>query len=110
MPPTPTPCPQAVADVAGELQGLRLRTLSVGGLAGDGGTVEQGFRGCLQVRARAGGVGYRAGGHGTLGVRAEGWWQRDGGVWAWGHGIARGDVGTVGGHGYGHRDVGVERG
>uniref|UniRef100_A0A8B9NJA1 Cadherin EGF LAG seven-pass G-type receptor 2 n=1 Tax=Accipiter nisus TaxID=211598 RepID=A0A8B9NJA1_9AVES len=46
--PTPTPCPQAVADVAGELQGLRLRTLSVGGLAGDGGTVEQGFRGCLQ--------------------------------------------------------------
>ncbi|NXJ47142.1 CELR2 protein, partial [Spizaetus tyrannus] len=39
---------QAVADVAGELQGLRLRTLSVGGLAGDGGTVEQGFRGCLQ--------------------------------------------------------------
>ncbi|GAB0199893.1 cadherin EGF LAG seven-pass G-type receptor 2 [Grus japonensis] len=39
---------QAVADVAGELQGLWLRTLSVGGLAGDGGTVEQGFRGCLQ--------------------------------------------------------------
>ncbi|XP_010583070.1 PREDICTED: cadherin EGF LAG seven-pass G-type receptor 2, partial [Haliaeetus leucocephalus] len=39
---------QAVADVAGELQGLRLRTLSVGGMAGDGGTVEQGFRGCLQ--------------------------------------------------------------
>ncbi|KAM6044521.1 cadherin EGF LAG seven-pass G-type receptor 2 isoform 2-T2 [Chlamydotis macqueenii] len=39
---------QAVADVAAELQGLRLRTLSVGGLPGDGGTVEQGFRGCLQ--------------------------------------------------------------
>ncbi|XP_009472605.1 PREDICTED: cadherin EGF LAG seven-pass G-type receptor 3-like, partial [Nipponia nippon] len=38
----------AVADMAGELQGLRLRTLSIGGLAGDGGTVEQGFRGCLQ--------------------------------------------------------------
>ncbi|XP_054032276.1 cadherin EGF LAG seven-pass G-type receptor 2 [Dryobates pubescens] len=49
---------QAVADVAGELQGLRLRALSVGGLAGDGGTVEQGFRGCLQgVR-----VGEAAGG------------------------------------------------
>uniref|UniRef100_A0A8B9ZKR2 Cadherin EGF LAG seven-pass G-type receptor 2 n=1 Tax=Anas platyrhynchos TaxID=8839 RepID=A0A8B9ZKR2_ANAPL len=40
--------PQAVADVAGGLQGLRLRTLSVGGLAGDSGQVEQGFRGCLQ--------------------------------------------------------------
>ncbi|NXN98057.1 CELR2 protein, partial [Rhinopomastus cyanomelas] len=40
---------QAVADVAGELQGLRLRALSVGGLEGtDGGTVELGFRGCLQ--------------------------------------------------------------
>uniref|UniRef100_A0A8B9TPI1 Cadherin EGF LAG seven-pass G-type receptor 2 n=1 Tax=Anas platyrhynchos TaxID=8839 RepID=A0A8B9TPI1_ANAPL len=39
---------QAVADVAGGLQGLRLRTLSVGGLAGDSGQVEQGFRGCLQ--------------------------------------------------------------
>ncbi|NXH20721.1 CELR2 protein, partial [Bucco capensis] len=39
---------QAGADVAGELQGLRLRTLSVGGLLGDTGTVEQGFRGCLQ--------------------------------------------------------------
>ncbi|XP_064354330.1 cadherin EGF LAG seven-pass G-type receptor 2 [Dromaius novaehollandiae] len=39
---------QAVADVAGELQGLRLRTLSVGGLAGDDGEVQQGFRGCLQ--------------------------------------------------------------
>ncbi|XP_065710360.1 cadherin EGF LAG seven-pass G-type receptor 2 isoform X2 [Patagioenas fasciata] len=39
---------QAVADVAGELQGLQLRTLSVGGLEGDGDTVEQGFRGCLQ--------------------------------------------------------------
>ncbi|NXJ95515.1 CELR2 protein, partial [Corythaixoides concolor] len=39
---------QAVADVAAELQGLRLRALSVGGLAGDDGTVEQGFRGCLQ--------------------------------------------------------------
>ncbi|NXI34695.1 CELR2 protein, partial [Galbula dea] len=44
----PSPCPQAVADVAGELQGLRLRTLSVGGLVGEEGTVEQGFRGCLQ--------------------------------------------------------------
>ncbi|KAM6398895.1 cadherin EGF LAG seven-pass G-type receptor 2 [Rhynochetos jubatus] len=39
---------QAVADVSGELQGLRLRALSVGGLAGPGGGVEQGFRGCLQ--------------------------------------------------------------
>ncbi|NXF74938.1 CELR2 protein, partial [Sclerurus mexicanus] len=44
-------CPpllQAVGEVPGELQGLRLRTLSLGGLPGDGGTVEEGFRGCLQ--------------------------------------------------------------
>ncbi|NXX45357.1 CELR2 protein, partial [Tricholaema leucomelas] len=55
---------QAVADVAGELQGLRLRALSVGGVAGDGGTVEQGFRGCLQgVR-----VGEPAGGAVALSV------------------------------------------
>ncbi|XP_072211900.1 cadherin EGF LAG seven-pass G-type receptor 2 isoform X1 [Excalfactoria chinensis] len=39
---------QATADVAGGLQGLRLRALSVGGLQGDGGQVEQGFRGCVQ--------------------------------------------------------------
>ncbi|NXB58155.1 CELR2 protein, partial [Struthidea cinerea] len=45
------PCaPQAVGDVPGELQGLRLRTLSLGGLLGDSGTVEEGFQGCLQVR------------------------------------------------------------
>ncbi|NXQ69788.1 CELR2 protein, partial [Quiscalus mexicanus] len=43
------PCaPQAVGDVPGELQGLRLRTLSLGGLLGDSGTVEEGFQGCLQ--------------------------------------------------------------
>uniref|UniRef100_A0A8C3MWR5 Uncharacterized protein n=1 Tax=Geospiza parvula TaxID=87175 RepID=A0A8C3MWR5_GEOPR len=39
---------QAVGDVPGELQGLRLRTLSLGGLLGDSGTVEEGFQGCLQ--------------------------------------------------------------
>ncbi|XP_017691028.1 PREDICTED: cadherin EGF LAG seven-pass G-type receptor 2 isoform X1 [Lepidothrix coronata] len=39
---------QVVGDVPGELQGLRLRTLSLGGLPGEGGTVEEGFRGCLQ--------------------------------------------------------------
>ncbi|NWX03777.1 CELR2 protein, partial [Caloenas nicobarica] len=47
-PATATATLRAVADVAGELQGLQLRTLSVGGLEGDGDTVEQGFRGCLQ--------------------------------------------------------------
>lgn len=47
-------CPQATADVAGGLQGLRLRALSVGGLQGDGGQVEQGFRGCVQVWGRDG--------------------------------------------------------
>ncbi|XP_064589329.1 cadherin EGF LAG seven-pass G-type receptor 2 isoform X4 [Zonotrichia leucophrys gambelii] len=39
---------QAVGNVPGELQGLRLRTLSLGGLPGDSGTVEEGFQGCLQ--------------------------------------------------------------
>ncbi|KAM9369337.1 LOW QUALITY PROTEIN: cadherin EGF LAG seven-pass G-type receptor 2 [Phaethornis superciliosus] len=39
---------QAVADVAGELEGLRLRSLSLGGGEGDGDIVEEGFRGCLQ--------------------------------------------------------------
>uniref|UniRef100_A0A674HIM0 Cadherin EGF LAG seven-pass G-type receptor 2 n=1 Tax=Taeniopygia guttata TaxID=59729 RepID=A0A674HIM0_TAEGU len=39
---------QVVGDVPGELQGLRLRTLSLGGLLGDSGTVEEGFQGCLQ--------------------------------------------------------------
>ncbi|XP_025912635.1 cadherin EGF LAG seven-pass G-type receptor 2-like [Apteryx rowi] len=55
---------QAVADVAGELQGLRLRTLSVGGLAGDDGEVQQGFRGCLQVPARGRGTDAPAQGRG----------------------------------------------
>uniref|UniRef100_A0A8C0H696 Cadherin EGF LAG seven-pass G-type receptor 2 n=1 Tax=Chelonoidis abingdonii TaxID=106734 RepID=A0A8C0H696_CHEAB len=32
----------------GELQGLKLRNLTVGGVAGAGGQVEQGFRGCMQ--------------------------------------------------------------
>ncbi|XP_053882803.1 cadherin EGF LAG seven-pass G-type receptor 2 isoform X1 [Malaclemys terrapin pileata] len=31
-----------------ELQGLKLRNLSVGGMAGAGGQVQQGFRGCMQ--------------------------------------------------------------
>ncbi|NXG99264.1 CELR2 protein, partial [Loxia leucoptera] len=39
---------QVVGDVPGELQGLRLRTLSLGGLLGNSGTVEEGFQGCLQ--------------------------------------------------------------
>uniref|UniRef100_A0A8C3RDR0 Cadherin EGF LAG seven-pass G-type receptor 2 n=1 Tax=Cyanoderma ruficeps TaxID=181631 RepID=A0A8C3RDR0_9PASS len=39
---------QAMGDVPGELQGLRLHTLSLGGLLGDSGTVEEGFQGCLQ--------------------------------------------------------------
>ncbi|NWI40027.1 CELR2 protein, partial [Picathartes gymnocephalus] len=39
---------QVVGDVPGELQGLWLRTLSLGGLLGDSGTVEEGFQGCLQ--------------------------------------------------------------
>ncbi|KAI1230842.1 Cadherin EGF LAG seven-pass G-type receptor 2, partial [Lamprotornis superbus] len=39
---------QAVGDVSGELQGLRLHTLSLGGLLGNSGTVEEGFQGCLQ--------------------------------------------------------------
>uniref|UniRef100_A0A674K493 Cadherin EGF LAG seven-pass G-type receptor 2 n=1 Tax=Terrapene triunguis TaxID=2587831 RepID=A0A674K493_9SAUR len=34
--------------VRGELQGLKLRNLSVGGVAGAGGQVQQGFRGCMQ--------------------------------------------------------------
>lgn len=54
---------QATADVAGGLQGLRLRALSVGGLQGDGGQVEQGFRGCVQVWGWD--VGHKVGpGHG----------------------------------------------
>uniref|UniRef100_A0A8C3RDC2 Cadherin EGF LAG seven-pass G-type receptor 2 n=1 Tax=Cyanoderma ruficeps TaxID=181631 RepID=A0A8C3RDC2_9PASS len=49
---------QAMGDVPGELQGLRLHTLSLGGLLGDSGTVEEGFQGCLQVqRHRLGGCG-----------------------------------------------------
>uniref|UniRef100_A0A8C3VB33 Cadherin EGF LAG seven-pass G-type receptor 2 n=1 Tax=Catharus ustulatus TaxID=91951 RepID=A0A8C3VB33_CATUS len=39
---------QVVGDVSGELQGLQLHTLSLGGLLGDSGTVEEGFHGCLQ--------------------------------------------------------------
>ncbi|KAM8988152.1 cadherin EGF LAG seven-pass G-type receptor 2 isoform 1-T1 [Ara ararauna] len=39
---------QAVANVSLELGELQLQTLSMGGLPGDGGTVEQGFRGCMQ--------------------------------------------------------------
>ncbi|XP_061869715.1 cadherin EGF LAG seven-pass G-type receptor 2 [Colius striatus] len=49
---------QAVADVAVELQGLRVQELSLGGLEGSGGTVEQGFVGCLQG-ARVGGAAPR---------------------------------------------------
>lgn len=58
-----------MGDVPGELQGLRLRTLSLGGLLGDSGTVEEGFQGCLQVhRHGLGGCGE----HGVAGVGVEG--------------------------------------
>lgn len=83
--------PQAVADVAGGLQGLRLRTLSVGGLAGDSGQVEQGFRGCLQVRGDMG--------HRLASGRGAGAWGRGAGHGdmhrAWGHGAGEGDMGMV---------------
>ena len=64
--PTGVPVPlQVVGDVPGELQGLRLRTLSLGGLLGDSGTVEEGFQGCLQVWRH----GHRGcGEHGVVGV------------------------------------------
>ncbi|XP_074833686.1 cadherin EGF LAG seven-pass G-type receptor 2 isoform X2 [Carettochelys insculpta] len=39
---------QVQEDVGSELQGLVLRNLSVGGVAGAGGEVQQGFRGCMQ--------------------------------------------------------------
>uniref|UniRef100_A0A8C3VC10 Cadherin EGF LAG seven-pass G-type receptor 2 n=1 Tax=Catharus ustulatus TaxID=91951 RepID=A0A8C3VC10_CATUS len=48
------------------LQGLQLHTLSLGGLLGDSGTVEEGFHGCLQVQSHG------HGGHGEHGVNVEG--------------------------------------
>lgn len=100
-------CPQAVADVAGELQGLRLRMLSVGGLPGDGGTVEQGFRGCLQVRAWGHGHGVAK----EQGDTAQGCGHGGGdrcGHRAWGHDIGCGDMDQWWGtwaraQGHGHR-------
>lgn len=83
--------PQAVGDVPGELQGLRLRTLSLGGLLGDSGTVEEGFQGCLQVWR----CGHRGcGEHGVEGVGEGGW--------AWGCGRGDKDMVTMGGR---HRDM-----
>lgn len=41
--------PQVVEDISCELHGLKLRNLSVGGVAGELGEVHQGFRGCMQV-------------------------------------------------------------
>ena len=128
--------PQATADVAGGLQGLRLRALSVGGLQGDGGQVEQGFRGCVQVWGWGGmwGCGTWDGntawgcGQGALGCgggqRDVGMCHRerghahDMGVWAeycgYGHRNVAQGMGTPTGngdralcHGDGHRDVGT---
>ncbi|XP_075766558.1 cadherin EGF LAG seven-pass G-type receptor 2 isoform X2 [Pelodiscus sinensis] len=39
---------QVLEDASGELQGLKLHNVSVGGVAGAGGEVQQGFRGCMQ--------------------------------------------------------------
>ncbi|XP_069489759.1 cadherin EGF LAG seven-pass G-type receptor 2 isoform X2 [Ambystoma mexicanum] len=39
---------EVVEDVSAELHGIKLRNLSVGGVASDGGAVQQGFRGCMQ--------------------------------------------------------------
>ncbi|XP_019369272.1 PREDICTED: cadherin EGF LAG seven-pass G-type receptor 2, partial [Gavialis gangeticus] len=39
---------QVVEDISCELHGLKLRNLSVGGVAGELGEVHQGFRGCMQ--------------------------------------------------------------
>ncbi|XP_058860276.1 cadherin EGF LAG seven-pass G-type receptor 2-like isoform X2 [Acipenser ruthenus] len=39
---------QVSADIGNELHGLKLKSLSVGGVSGDNGTVLQGFRGCMQ--------------------------------------------------------------
>ncbi|KAG6928014.1 cadherin EGF LAG seven-pass G-type receptor 2, partial [Chelydra serpentina] len=39
---------QVLEVISSELQGLKLRNLSVGGVAGAGGQVQQGFRGCMQ--------------------------------------------------------------
>lgn len=102
--------PQATADVAGGLQGLRLRALSVGGLQGDGGQVEQGFRGCVQVWGWGGmwGCGTWDGntawgcGHGALGC---GGGQRDVGMCHRERGHAH-DMGVWAEYcGYGHRNV-----
>lgn len=106
----PPPCPQAVADVAGELQGLQLQTLSVGGLEGDGDTVEQGFRGCLQVQHGQGtwdtgcmGTGVVAEGQGDVGHLGTGTWD-----------VRMGAYGNRGGGeesgGYGHGDMAQDMG
>nr|XP_014351913.1 PREDICTED: cadherin EGF LAG seven-pass G-type receptor 2 [Latimeria chalumnae] len=39
---------QAAVDIGNEMQGVKMRNLSVGGIAGSGGRVQQGFRGCIQ--------------------------------------------------------------
>lgn len=39
---------EVVVDMSTELHGIKLRNLSVGGVASDGGGVQQGFRGCMQ--------------------------------------------------------------
>ena len=96
--------------MAGGLQGLRLRALSVGGLQGDGGQVEQGFRGCVQVWGWGGlwGCGTWDGntawgcGHGALGC---GGGQRDVGMCHRERGHAH-DMGVWAEYcGYGHRNV-----
>lgn len=40
---------QVVANISSELHGLKVRNLSIGGVPGEQGEAQQGFRGCLQV-------------------------------------------------------------
>lgn len=98
-----SPCaPQVVGDVPGDLQGLRLRTLRLGGLLGDSGTVEEGFQGCLQVWRHGlggcgehglAGVGVEDGlGDVEEGVRTRSQWE--GSTWTWGHGRGLVEMGT----------------
>lgn len=41
---------QVTANISSELHGLKVRTLSIGGMLGDEKEVQQGFRGCMQVK------------------------------------------------------------
>ncbi|KAL2295568.1 hypothetical protein Nmel_017983 [Mimus melanotis] len=96
---------QAVGNVSAELQGLRLHTLSLGGLLGDSGTVEEGFQGCLQVQRHGhrwhgehavAGVGVRHG-FGDVEEGVKTWSQGEGSTGAWHRSWENG-----------HRDVGTD--